>query len=352
MDKLLNTLYYKEKNYDGIEVLYRKAKLRDSKITRKMVKEWLTKQATVQQTKRKVEKREFLPIYSETPESFQIDLTFIPKYKKQNNGFYVLFTAINITTRFAYVYYSKDKNVSSIMLMMKQFHNDTNINSLAADQGSEYTNKTFTTYCEKNNIDLYIMKADSHKLGIINRFHRTLKEKLLKHSLANNSVVWINDIDNIVKNYNNSFHKGIGIEPANVDKFIASEIIDTAKIKTAFIKGKEILFKIGDTVRVKQDKTVFNKQVANFSNITYKVVKINKNSLRLDNDTLVKKSNVLVVNEIENEVKVTEKPKAEKDGKVDRRINKEGIERNDDKSKRILRKKPKKQWVINPLLLE
>ena len=312
MDKLLNTLYYKDKNYDGIEVLYRKAKLRDSKITRKTAKEWLQKQATVQQTKRKVEKREFLPIYSETPDSFQIDLTFIPKYKKQNNGFYVLFTAINITTRFTYVYYSKDKNEASILLMMKQFHNDTNINSLAADQGSEYTNKTFTAYCKKNNIDLYIMKADSHKLGIINRFHRTLKEKLLKHSLANNSVVWINDIDNIVKNYNNSFHKGIGIEPANVDNFIASEIIDTAKIKTAFIKGKEIIFKIGDTVRVKQDKTVFNKQVVNFSNKTYKVVKINKNSLRLDNDTLVKKSNVLVVNEIENEVKVSEQQKLRK----------------------------------------
>ena len=45
------------------------------------------------------------PIYSETNYSFQINSNFFPRYKKQNNGYDVLFTAININTRFAYAYY-------------------------------------------------------------------------------------------------------------------------------------------------------------------------------------------------------------------------------------------------------
>jgi hypothetical protein len=43
------------------------------------------------------------------PFSFQLDLTFFPRYRKYNNGFYVLFTAININSRFAYAYYGKNK---------------------------------------------------------------------------------------------------------------------------------------------------------------------------------------------------------------------------------------------------
>ncbi len=94
MDALLDTIYYKEHNYDGVEQLYKKAKQRDKNITKAFVSEWLSKQQNRQQSHRKVGKKVFLPIYSEAPYAFQFDLTFFPRYKKQNGGNYVLFTAI------------------------------------------------------------------------------------------------------------------------------------------------------------------------------------------------------------------------------------------------------------------
>ena len=54
-------------------------------------------------------KKQYLPIYSDTPYAFQIDLTFFDSAKRLNDGYNILFTAININTRFAYAYYSKDK---------------------------------------------------------------------------------------------------------------------------------------------------------------------------------------------------------------------------------------------------
>ena len=43
----------------------------------------------------KNKKKEFKPIYSDDFYSYQIDLTFLNKYKNSNDGIYVLFTAIN-----------------------------------------------------------------------------------------------------------------------------------------------------------------------------------------------------------------------------------------------------------------
>ena len=63
---VLDRIYYKEKNYDSIKELYRKAKLRDKNITLEDVKQWLQKQATHQlTTKPKIGKKEYKQIYDE-----------------------------------------------------------------------------------------------------------------------------------------------------------------------------------------------------------------------------------------------------------------------------------------------
>ena len=48
---------------------------------------------------------------------------------------------------------------------------------------------------------------------VINRFHRTLKEKLSIYFNTNDTVVWYDIIDKIVNNYYHSVNRGIGIDP-------------------------------------------------------------------------------------------------------------------------------------------
>jgi hypothetical protein len=328
MNELLTQLYYKEKNFDGANILYRKAKAINKNITHKIVKDWLNAQSVVQQTKQTTNKKPvFLPIYSDLPHSFQIDLTFFPKYKKQNKGFYVLFTAININTRVAYAYYSKSKEAETIVAMLKKFHEDTLINSIACDLGTEFTNIHFKKYCEKHNIDLFYMKADSHKLGIINRFHRTLKNKMLKYFIVGNTVRWIDGLDDIIDNYNDTFHRGIRIEPNKADAFIEADIVAEAKMKTNKIKANEIAYNIGDKIRVLSTKDVFEKASTTYSPEVYTIEKVNKNSIRLSNGTTVKKTAAIITNEVQNETSNTKKVKAEKEHKVDLKMNKEGIKK-------------------------
>jgi hypothetical protein len=327
MNELLNQIYYKEKNFDGSNILYRKAKAINNNITHKIVKDWLNAQSVVQQTKQTTKKQAFLPIYSELPHSFQIDLTFFPKYKKQNKGYHVLFTAININTRMAYAYYSKSKAAETIVTMLEQFHGDTRINSIACDLGTEFTNIHFKKYCEKHNIDLFYMKADSHKLGIINRFHRTLKNKMLKYFIAENTVKWIDGIEDIIDNYNNTYHRGIRIAPNDADAFIEADIVAEAKQKTMKLKANEIVYNIGDKIRVLSTKDVFEKASTTYSPEVFTIEKVNKNSVRLSNGTTVKKTNAMITNEVQNETSNTKKVKAEKDHKVDLKMDKEGIKK-------------------------
>lgn len=299
-EDLLNDIYYTKKNYDGLENLYKKAKITNKNITRAFVKDWLYKQSTHQESNKYVKKKIYLPIYSETPFSFQIDLTFFPRYKKQNNNYYVLFTAININTRYAYAYYAKNKDMEAVLDMMKKFKRDAlEINSITTDEGKEFNNKEFLEYCQKQEIDVFFVKGDSHKLGIVNRFHRTLKDKLLKHFTANDTVNWIDVIESIIYNYNHTIHSGIGIEPYKVNSFIETEIIAEKKQITEEINKKGLSINVGDKCRIKKKDVLFeDKMTTKYSKTIYTITKINKNSVEIkhnDDEQTVKKSDIMIV---------------------------------------------------------
>ena len=82
--------------------MYDLAKKQDKTITKEYVSNWLKGQSTHQQTTSKMHKKEFKLTHSDDFYSYQIDLTFLNKYKNSNNGICVLFTANNINSRYAY----------------------------------------------------------------------------------------------------------------------------------------------------------------------------------------------------------------------------------------------------------
>jgi hypothetical protein len=339
--ELLNDLYYKQHNYDGIDILYKKAKAFDNTIKKEFVKEWLNKQQNKQITTVKTSKKSFLPIYSETSYSFQIDLTFFPRYKKQNQQYNVLFTAININTRFAYAYYSKDKNMITILNMLKDMEKKTVINAITCDEGTEFNNREFIKYCDENDIELYIVKNDSHKLGIINRFHRTIKDKLTKYFIAKDTVKWIDIIDKIIFNYNHTINKGIGIEPYKVNNFIEHEIILWKRKETELFNNKNEDFNIGDKVRIINKKILFNdKMLPNYSSTVFTVRKVLKNSCILNNDIEVKKSQLLKIKDVDNIKDIVEIPKILKEERSKKQLEREKLDT-------VVLDRPKRERIPN-----
>ena len=316
-DVLLNELYYKQKNYDGVVELTRKARLLNKDIKKEDVKAWLNKQETHQQTTAKDvgKKKQFLPIYSNDHFSFQIDLTFLPKYQAKNDKYYVLFTAININTRYAYCYWSRDKNTDTIIGMLKAFlDNALEIHTISCDFGSEFIAKDVKLWFEENEIEVYYIKDEGHsKLGIINRFHRTLKEKLNKSFIATGSVRWIDSIDEIIKNYNNTINRGIGFTPREASKsLVESYLINKAKDKTNLINNKfetendDII--VGNKCRVLNTSAIFDKMKIKYSDV-YTIIKVEKNTVDIENDIhIIRKILKKNIKIISNETQVDNNP--------------------------------------------
>jgi len=331
-EELLNYLFNKQLIFSFNE-LYKKAKEVHPEIKKTFVKEWFNKQQGIQMSNmKKVGKKEFLPIYSDVPYSFQIDLTFFPRYKKQNKGYYVLFTAININTRFVYAYYGKNKEMETILDFLKQMESKTIINSLTCDEGSEFKNREFKKYCDDNNIILYFVKGDGHKLGIINRFHRTLKEKLSIYFNTYDTVVWYDIIDNIIYNYNHSVNRGIGIEPYKVNEFIENMIIQKKKEKTLKITSNVDVINIGDKCRILLEKKTFDDKLSpKYSNKIYTIIKVGKNTVSVinkDEVLKVKKSNIKIIEDVDNVAELKELEKATISNRAERFYKKEGIDSN------------------------
>jgi len=280
----LEYLYYTKHNYGGIDQLYKKAKEARPEIRKEFVREWLNDQKSYQLVKpEKVGiKKDFLPIYSEKRYSFQIDLTFFPRYKEYNRKYYVLFTAINVNTRFAYAYYSKNKRGSTIMKFLKKMADKTVISSITCDEGSEFNNSEFLDYCDKNNINIFFVKDDSHKLGIINRFHRTIKDKLKQYFVGDN-LKWIDVIDDIITNYNNTVNRGIGYAPIKVTDAIETSLINEKReITDKFRKENVPEFKVGDKIRVlRKRKTFEDKSLPKYQDLVFKVIGVKNNSLNI-----------------------------------------------------------------------
>ena len=309
-DEILHRLYYIEHNLDGVAGLTSKAKQINKSITKKEVEEWLKRQESYQLNYSKPTKRKtYLPIYSENPNAWQLDLTFIPQYKKQNRGNYVLFTAINITSRYGYVSFSTNKKASTILALMKDFVDLVHPEKIDGDKGSEYINKEFTDYLRQSHIESNFYKSDSHKLGIINRFHRTLKEKITKWMSASGSVTWINVINDLVLNYNKTSHRGIrGATPLEVfeSPILQSLLVDDKKAQTAQLNDQLRPLHIDDFVRVLKNLKQFeNRMTTKYSSEIYQVVKVNTNTVNvideLNHLLTFKKSQVQKINpNIEN----------------------------------------------------
>ena len=53
------------------------------------------------------------------------------------------------------------------------------------------------------------------KCSICERYNRTILNKIYKNFTLNNNTIWINDLDKLVNEYNNSYHRSIEMKPIN-----------------------------------------------------------------------------------------------------------------------------------------
>ena len=111
------------------------------------------------------------------------------------------------------------------------------------------------------------------KSVVAERFIRTLKSRTYKYMTSISKNVYIDKLDDIVDEYNNTYHATIKMKPIDVKD---NTYINTSKE----INNKDPKFKVGDHVRISKYKNIFaNGYMPNWSEEVFVIKKI-KNMFR------------------------------------------------------------------------
>lgn len=138
----------------------------------------------------------------------------------------------------------------------KIIHEGRQPKNLQTDDGKEFFNNNFSTLLKKYNINHYSTYS-TMKASIVERFNRTLKEKMWKNFSLTGSYNWINSLQKMLFDYNHTIHRTIKTEPSNVTKRCESRLLNTVYNHMKIFD--EAKYKIGNYVRILKYKTNFEK---------------------------------------------------------------------------------------------
>jgi hypothetical protein len=191
-------------------------------------------------------------------EIWSIDLIDKSKLSKYNEGNHFILTVIDNFSKYAWAMPLKNKSGKSITDAFTQIAALGRIpNKIWGDQGKEFYNKDFKRLLSKHNIEIYSTYSEL-KAVFVERFNRTLQDKLKGPMFMKNDSNWINLLDDIIHTYNNTIHSTIKMKPIEASKKENSnkvlwQVVDKRKFKP------ENKLNIGDFVRLRDKKHIFSK---------------------------------------------------------------------------------------------
>ena len=328
--------YYKKYNFPASSTFVKQLKNEGIKITKKEIDDFLVSRVEQQQTIITNERKKTLgKIVAYRPLSLiQMDIYVMAKYVKDNKGYKYILCMIDVFTRKVWAYKMKKKDNKNVQDSFKQFLSDSKIKKytptiLMSDNDSTFINKSFhEIFLEKNQIiHQPNILDDHHALGLIDRFARTLKMILTRLFLQTKSTNWINYLDEIIKNYNNNGHSAIDYISPN-EAFLEKnfEKIYNINYEKSLFNISISDIDVNDKVRIKIKGQFRKGTEARYTDEVYTVKKVKGNAVTLDNDEVYKRSSLLIVPKttVSDEQNVI--VKVNKQNKINRNIDKEGLD--------------------------
>ena len=198
-----------------------------------------------------------------------VDLADMQSLSKKNKAIKYLLCAIDLYSKYAFVFPLKDKKGISIVIAFNKIIKQSNRkpNKIWVDQGSEFYNRVFKKWLLDNDIIMY-STFNEGKSVVAERFIRTLKNKLYKHMTATGKNVYYDVLDDVGNEYNNTKHNTIKMKPIDIG--------DNKRVYIDEHNEKDSRFNVGDRVRISKLKNIFGKgYTPNWSKEIFIVDKIN-----------------------------------------------------------------------------
>lgn len=176
----------------------------------------------------------YVPTFSKYPGAYMIDFIEQSKESKNINNYpRYYFIAININTRYIFVYPQEHKNTNESLISLRTLYNDCNKNivSIISDKEAGFNAKDFLDELTNKDISYRYIDEQRHStLGIIDRVIRTLRDMNVPgvEDVLESDDISFRDfskdkMEKLVILYNNTWHESIDMSPAEMQNDINLE---------------------------------------------------------------------------------------------------------------------------------
>ena len=149
---------------------------------------------------------------------WQADLVDMQAIQKKNAGRRYLLTAIDVFSRQAFAKAIRTKKpeevITAFALILREA--GTKPKFLHTDRGTEFTNRKFQNWLDGKNIIHYHTFNNEIKCSLVERWHRTLKNRMFRYFIYKNTLHYLKVLPQLVSAYNHRKHRSLGMAPADI----------------------------------------------------------------------------------------------------------------------------------------
>jgi len=132
---------------------------------------------------------------------------------------------------------------------------------MRTDKGGEYMGTAVQQYLDMKRVHHFVAFNAIHA-NYAERVIRTLKGKIYRYMMKNQTQVYIDHLDDFVDSYLDTVHRGIGMRPIDIKKENEQAIYEKLYLPMQLADEKKTVdfkFKVGDKVHIATTRTKFTK---------------------------------------------------------------------------------------------
>lgn len=196
---------------------------------------------------------------------WQCDLIDVTSFRNRNIRY--LLTVIDVFSKYAWVVPVVDKTSSSMVKAFTQIFSTSKRKpfKLQSDHGGEFTGKAFHAFLKNRGVEWFSTQNMETKAAIVERFNRTLMDKLAKHMTHTGKTNFMKVLPDIVRAYNSKEHGSTGFSPESVNfnnsEQVWSRLYENNSEARKMLKASmnEYIVPLESSVRLVKNRTLFRK---------------------------------------------------------------------------------------------
>lgn len=204
----LEKLYYDPGHYAGYSAVDNLTRAAKPNFSRDEVKRWLESQDAY--TLHRPSRRKFPRLHynvTNIDDLWEADLIELRNLKSYNDGYSYLLVIIDVLSKYAWVEPLRNKTsdcvTRALQLVLARSEGRAPV-YLQTDKGKEFIASPMQKFLEENDIRFRVARNPDVKAAVVERFNRTLKERMWRFFTHRNTRRYVRVLQDIVCAYNHT----------------------------------------------------------------------------------------------------------------------------------------------------